>query len=362
MNSSDPVNRDREDSDHMESLRESGECYDIIEVARKVVSSLDLNAVLETILMNALDLAQMPAGSIALYDEKNETLTLHAYTGLSRKFVEQRSWRPTPGGLTEKILNSENFFVVEDVAQASFPLNLLVQAEGLRAILAMPLRVQEKIVGILYLGDFKPRRISAGRLDMLSVLVSFAAMSIENARLHAEMRELASRDGLTGLQNYRQFQKLLRDELSRSRRYGKDLSLVFFDVDDFKAFNDQHGHPAGDHALQIVAHLLEDCFREADTLFRYGGEEFVALLPEAGLEDALVAAERARRAVERETRGRLRSGEGEGLTVSVGVAQFPRDGETAEDLLQSVDSLMYRAKEEGKNRVYHRRQSTDTAI
>ncbi len=362
MKSAGPINLDRKEPDHMDALRSSGECCDIIEVARKVVSSLDLNAVLETILVNALDLAQMPAGSIALYDEKSATLTLHAYTGLSQKFVARRSWRATPGGLTEKILKSEDFFVVEDVDQASFPLNPLVRSEGLRAVLAMPLRVQEKIVGILYLGDFRPRRISAGRLDMLSVLVSFAAMSIENARLHAEMRELASRDGLTDLHNYRQFQKLLRDELSRSRRYGKDLSLVFFDVDDFKAFNDNYGHPAGDHALQVVAHLLEDCFREADTLFRYGGEEFVAILPEASLEDALVAAERARQAVEEGTRGRLRGGDCEGLTVSVGVAQFPRDGETAEGLLQAVDSLMYRAKEEGKNRVYHRRQFTDAAI
>lgn len=329
---------------------------DILEVAKNVVSSLNLDSVLQNILGHALDIAKMPAGSIALYDDDRRQLTLHAFSGLSATFVEKKSWKVSIGGMTARILEHRGIFTVEDTALVDFFNNPLALKEGIRSVLAVPLRVQEKIVGILYLDDFRPRRICESRLGLLSILASFAAMSIDNACLHARMRALACTDGLTGLYNHRQFKTIFRDELARALRYQKNLALVFLDVDDFKAFNDRFGHPLGDRVLVEVAEILRSSFREGDILCRYGGEEFVVILPEASLEDALAAAERSREAVCGHEVAVGPDGAAVHLTVSVGVASFPRDGKTVSDLLQTVDALMYRAKKEGKNRVYHRRR------
>jgi len=326
---------------------------DILDVARAVVSSLDLDAVLRTILRNAMDITQTPAGSIALYDDSLSQMALHAHAGMSPAFIAKSRWRVKKGGLTHRILEEGTLFIVEDTTQASFFNNPLAIDEGIRSLIAVPLKIQDKIVGILYVDDFEPRRFPQERLDLLSILASFAAMSIDNARLHEKMRSLACTDGLTGLYNQRQFKHMVRDEVTRAARYQKPLSLVMFDIDDFKKFNDSYGHPNGDKVLVAVAEILQGTLREYDLAFRYGGEEFVVLLPEADLSMALVAAERARFAIEAESARYLDGVTDRGVTVSVGVAAYPRDGGDAEALFKTVDDLLYRAKALGKNKVHH---------
>ncbi|WP_298035889.1 sensor domain-containing diguanylate cyclase [uncultured Desulfuromonas sp.] len=324
---------------------------DLLRVAQAVVSSLDLDEVLQNILGSAMGIMEMPAGSIALYDPKMEKLSLHAHDGLSRAFTGRQSWRVKEGGLSHHILSSGEPLSIEDTDRLSFNLDPVTRSEGIRSIVAVPLKVQDAIVGILYLDDFRPRAIDPERRGDLSILASFAAMSIANARLHKEMSRLAHTDGLTGLFNHRHFQEKLRVETARAARYGKPLSLVMFDIDDFKAFNDAHGHPSGDKALMIVAEILRDALRECDLLFRYGGEEFMAILPETSLHEALVAAERGRSALAEMSAERLAGMDFEGLTASVGVASFPRDARGPEELLRVVDGLLYRSKRGGKNRV-----------
>jgi diguanylate cyclase (GGDEF)-like protein len=141
--------------------------------------------------------------------------------------------------------------------------------------------------------------------------------------------------------------------MGRAARYGKPLSLVMLDIDDFKKFNDTHGHPAGDKVLVTVAEILRDTLRECDLAFRYGGEEFVAILPETGVEEALVAAERVRANIEYGSTRGLHGVTETGVTVSVGVAAYPRDGRDGDGLLKAVDALLYKAKGQGKNTVYH---------
>lgn len=326
---------------------------DLLSVAQVVVSSLDIDEVLQNILCSAMAIMDMPAGSIVLYDQALGEMSLHAHAGLSEAFTSRDRWTVRPGGVTHLILEGGELFVVEDACNPPFFRNPLALQEGICSLIAVPLKFQEKIVGILYLDDFKPRRFSGSRLQTLSILASFATMSIDNARLHERTRQLASTDGLTGLYNHRMFKQMVREELVRTDRYHKPMSLILFDVDDFKRFNDTYGHPAGDKALVVTAEIMRDSLRESDILFRYGGEEFVALLPETDIGEALVAAERARRSVEENSPKSL-SGIGDrGLTVSVGVAAYPRDGQDLDTLLQAVDNLMYTAKRCGKNKVYH---------
>ncbi len=343
----------RKKDDPKELKKELRGLKNILSVAQVVVSSLNLEEVLDNILGSAMAVMEMPAGSIALYDRAANKLSLKVHHGLSEKFTARERWRVGEGGLTATILNKGDVFVVEDTAKAEFFNNPLALSEGIRALIAVPLKIQNKVIGILYVDDFKSRHFDESELRLLSILGSFAAMSIDNARLHEKTRTLASTDGLTGLYNHRQFKRLFSEELMRSRRYRKPLGLVMLDVDDFKLFNDTHGHPNGDKVLIAVAEILTETLRDCDFIFRYGGEEFIALLPESDIEASLAAAERCRAAIAEQSLRYLAELDDAGVTVSVGVATFPRDGETNDGLLKAVDDLLYAAKREGKNKVYH---------
>ncbi len=159
------------------------------------------------------------------------------------------------------------------------------------------------------------------------------------------------RDELTGLYNFRYLEECLRRERDRSERYGAPLSLVMFDVDEFKRFNDAHGHQVGNQALAALGRVLSGCARDSDTPVRFGGEEFALVLPGTPKTGARLVAERLCRAV---AEYRLASGDGAGsrkLTLSAGVATFPGDGDDEQALLRCADLALYEAKRAGRNRV-----------
>ena len=226
---------------------------ELIEVAKAVVSTLDLDTVLQAILTSAMHFAETPAGSVALYDEKKHDLSLHAHSGLTADFVKQERWDVTPGGLTDRVLNARKIYFVEDTDNVQFSQNPMMIKEGIRSLVCVPLLLRDRIVGILYLDDYVPRIFDKEKMNLLSVLSSFAAMAIYNAKLHNKTKILAITDALTGLHNHRHFHQIFNTELSRSKRYKKDLSIIMLDVDDFKKFNDQYGHSTGDlYWLQSV--------------------------------------------------------------------------------------------------------------
>jgi len=177
-----------------------------------------------------------------------------------------------------------------------------------------------------------------------------AEKEAEEARLllaeaNARLEALAATDHLTGLLNARALYERLRQEHSEASRHGRPLSLVILDVDRFKAYNDAFGHPAGDDALRGVAEAARSETRDYDMAARHGGEEFALLLPNAGVEEAEIVAERVRRAVA-EREWPLRP-----VTVSLGVATFPRHARSCDDLMRAADRALYAAKEAGRDRV-----------
>lgn len=162
----------------------------------------------------------------------------------------------------------------------------------------------------------------------------------ELALLHEQARELSLRDHLTGLGNRRLMEIHFERAISLAHRYGKSLSLIMLDVDFFKKYNDTHGHPAGDEVLRRVASVIREHLREADAAFRYGGEEFLLLLPETGMNTGLQAAEKLRLAVAQDL----------DVTVSLGVSSY-RAGATAAGMIREADEALYEAKRQGRNRV-----------
>ena len=333
-------------------MGEPKQLRELLDVAQLVVSTLDLEEVLQRILQVTRTLVDVPAGSIAIYAESDHSMELHATEGLSETFTRRRGWKIEKGCMAQTILGQNGLLVVEDTAKVNFFSNPLAQAEGIRSVIAVPLKVQGQSVGILYLNDFVPRNFSADKLEQLTIISSFASLSIFNARLFKQTRQMAVTDGLTGLYNHGQFKHMLNQELARSDRYGHPLSLIMFDIDNFKSLNDTYGHPCGDQILVQIASALNDVFRGTDQVFRYGGEEFTVLLPEANLNQAAIAAERTRLLIEQMRIDWPDINERLGVTVSAGVATSPQAGTTPENLLNTVDERLYRAKHAGKNCVF----------
>jgi diguanylate cyclase (GGDEF)-like protein len=186
---------------------------------------------------------------------------------------------------------------------------------------------------------------------VIYALASELVVAVENSRLYKLTRRLAVTDELTGMSNYRYLQQRLDDEVSRAKRYGKDLSLLMMDADDFKGYNDQYGHIAGDMALAEFGDVLGSIVREVDVVARYGGEEFAIVLPETDAAGAYVVAEKIREAIASHAFPDADGARCCTLTVSIGVATYPTYAYDKEALLREADDALYRAKNGGRNRV-----------
>jgi diguanylate cyclase (GGDEF)-like protein len=179
-------------------------------------------------------------------------------------------------------------------------------------------------------------------LELFTIQVSLA---LENAVLTAKLRDLAIRDGLTGLYNHRYFMESLDKEILRCAIQKNSLTLLMIDVDDFKQYNDTFGHPAGDYVLQMVASIMTKIISKAGTVFRYGGEEFAIILPGSYLPNSFEMAERIRHNIANyEFKNKK-------ITISIGIAEFPKHALGAAELLQIADKGLYIAKGKGKNTV-----------
>lgn len=180
---------------------------------------------------------------------------------------------------------------------------------------------------------------------------SFKTMVGAVKKRDAELEALATKDGLTGLYNYRHFMEALDKEVKKSARFGRPLSLLIIDIDHFKNYNDTNGHIQGNAALKKMADIFAGSLREVDIAARYGGEEFAVILPETPLDGAVQAAERIREKVEREEFPGEESQPGGSLTISIGAASFPEAGLDAANLTEAADMALYKAKSLGRNRV-----------
>lgn len=240
----------------------------------------------------------------------------------------------------------------------------LMVAEGMRSSLACPLITQGKPVGFLFFSSASKDVYTEAHRAIFLRAAPPLSMLVENSRLYQQvydmnlrlvfaqhqLREQATRDALTGLFNRGAILEQLDKELARSRRHGNPLAVMLVDVDHFKLINDQHGHQAGDLVLRAIARRLSTAVRRSDSVGRYGGEEFLALLPDASTEGAQFSAERLRTAVAQATMGF--DGKNIAATVSLGVAVAPRpDGLTVDQLIRAADEELYTAKSTGRNRV-----------
>ncbi len=294
------------------------------------------------------ELVQSERSSLLVFDEKTDTFTAKAATGIKSDFI--KSGKEVLGErVSRNVLNSGEAVVIEDIRKIGLPAAPADWLYKSASFISYPITIGNRKIGVLNLTDRVGGEVySDADLELLRAIVPQIAVLIDRAGLKhkaGEFEQLSVTDALTGLLNRRYLEERLTEEIKRSNRHGFPMSFMMIDVDDFKSYNDNFGHPAGDKALQTVGSCLKETLRGADVAARYGGEEFSILLPQTNSEEAAVIAERVRERVEKVCFPNRR------ITISIGVASCSLSLNSPRDLVSAADKALYAAKRKGRNNV-----------
>ncbi|MGE5222813.1 MAG: GAF domain-containing protein [Omnitrophica WOR_2 bacterium] len=334
-----------------QSAREAAERRAILHHASQevVAASLDSEGIYSAIHNAAARLMPSEAFAITLLDENNSLIDC-VYI-VDHKGRAPAISIPVDRGISGRVIATGQSLYIEDILEKLDSIDSIRvgDKEEVRSILAVPMRLGEKVVGMLSTQSYIPKAYTDEDLHLLEMLASYAAIALDNTRLFSEVQKLAITDALTGIFNRRQLLEQGHREFTRSLRFERPLSVVFIDIDRFKKVNDTYGHPTGDVVLQELTQRIQMMIREIDILGRYGGEEFVLLLPETDGEAAYQVAERIRKSFENDPfttdKGKVC------ITASLGTASLKEDMADFNNLLDQADAAMYHAKEAGRNRV-----------
>jgi diguanylate cyclase (GGDEF)-like protein len=336
---------------YQESQRNVRDLSALHNVGTTVSSTLQLQELLVQVCTILKDTFGYSKISILLTDQPKGELELMASLGYSENASGTgRRFKIGSEGVTGMAAMTGEAVIVNDVSQRPeyICLDRLTCSE-----MAVPLKLKGRVIGVLNVESDIINDFDRIDMNLLTTLATQISVAVENARLYQETEQLAVTDGLTGINNHRYFQGFFERELNRAKRYKHPLSLIMLDIDHFKKFNDNYGHPVGDQVLKIVTTILKQQAREVDLVARYGGEEFMLVLPETGKKEAVMLAERIRLAVKKEP---LKIGQikpGTNITVSLGVSSYPENGSEKEELIDYVDKCLYKAKAAGRDLVKH---------
>ncbi len=321
-------------------------------VAKTLNSTLRLKEVLDIVMNKIKDLIMAEAWSILMLDEASNELVFEV--ALGEKGDQVREMRLAMGqGVAGWVAEHRQPVIVPDAATDQRFFKGVDQRTGFqtRSIIATPLISRGRLLGVVEIMN-KSGNVPFNEkdLELLQILADHAAIAIENARLYEKAQRLAITDDLTGLYNSRQCEQFLKEAIRQAKQTNQPLSVIFLDLDHMKEVDDSYGHLLGGQALREVADRIASLVSPPDLASRYGGDEYVLVLPGKGPKAALAQAEQIRRKIEVEpflASEKLSCR----ITASIGIACFPQHGATSDELLSQADKAMYRVKESGKNRV-----------
>lgn len=314
-------------------------------IALSLSSTRDINQLLELVLDQLGQIWPEDGAAVLLADERKRDLVVTAVRGS----ILRPGTRVSSRSICGEVYRTGRPLCVSDVTKEKrYALGL----EGTRSELAVPLVWDRQVVGVLNMESRRPNAYNQADVNLLTTVAEQAASAIGNARLYQQTQRLVVTDAQTGLYNYRHFQDRLALVLREAQLTGQPFALIMMDLDHFKQCNDTYGHPTGDAVLRQTAAILQESCRHEDLIFRYGGDEFAILLPNSSGEAAMKVGERIREQLSNFP-FTTRSGRplDVPLTVSLGVASYPRDGITAVDIVLAADKALYAAKNAGRNRV-----------
>jgi diguanylate cyclase (GGDEF)-like protein len=307
-----------------------------------------------TILRHSAELLKAERGSLLLFDERAGELSVKAALGPRAEVTRETRVR-IGEGVAGAVMREGRPAVVRDVSKVS-GYNAATTSERsykTKSFISYPISVGGRKVGVLNVTDKAGGgaydEVDLGLLDMIAPQMALALDRVEWHSKATQFQLLSITDPLTGLVNRRYLEERLQEELERSKRHRFAMSFMMVDIDDFKAYNDAHGHQAGDLALEMTAQCLKTALRSADVAARYGGEEFSILLPQTGLAEARTIGERIRRRIERTQFPHGQSQPLGAVTVSIGVSTYGAELDTPPEVIRAADRALYAAKAHGKN-------------
>jgi diguanylate cyclase (GGDEF)-like protein len=315
------------------------------ELGKALTSSLQLDQVLRTIMEKINEVLKPDTWSLLLMDQEREELYFQIATGKGSEALKDVRIK-VGQGLAGWVAKAGEVVVVPDTSKDSRffgSVDAKTKMET-RSIVAVPVRFRDQCLGVIELINcIGPEGFSKRDLALLEALADYAAIAIENARHVQRIHELTITDDCTTLYNARHLNFMLDTEIYRSHRYAFEFSLIFIDLDHFKQVNDTYGHLVGSRLLAEIGQAIKDKCRLIDLAFRYGGDEFVVLLPQTSKENALGVARRLHKLI-REAVWLKDSEINVRVTASVGVASYPTDSRTKAELLHLADEAMYLVK------------------
>jgi diguanylate cyclase (GGDEF)-like protein len=317
-------------------------------VARALTSSLDRDSILRAIMQQMEQFFKPETWSLLLVDEARRDLYYAVAVGHTED--ELRDLRvPIGDGLAGWVAKHGESLIVPEVSQDPrfdprfTPATEKTAAPALRirSAICMPLRSRQRTLGVIQLFNCRLDTLTDYTISFLHVLCDYAAIAIDNARAVERIQELTITDDCTGLFNVRHLYHVLDKRLDEADRDRTPFSLIFIDLDHFKYVNDQHGHLVGSHLLKEVGETIRDNLRKRDIVFRYGGDEFVAMLPGADKQAAEYVAHRLWKGLRERRFGNVLGLE---VRASFGVSTWPEDGNTVHEIIRAADSMMYLVK------------------
>ena len=313
------------------------------EIAKLLMSTLDLKELMEKMLNIAVNVTESHMGIVYLCEEGNTRLVPRVMYGTKAEIKPLQMGEGYPGRAAQE---NRTFIISLPQRTMDEVLELGFIATPPGEVAYIPLSYRDRVLGVLVLGSIN--EYSEDEANIFDYLANQISIALDNAMMHQRIQELSITDALTGLYNRRYLNSRLEEEWAMAVRHGNSLSILLFDVDNFKSINDTYGHDKGDEVLKGVASIMKENVRKEDLASRYGGEEFVVVLVDTDTEDAKKFGERMRKRV----KARVYDWMERNVTISVGVATYPRShAKSYEELIQLADQAMYLAKVSGKDRV-----------
>src|SRR6266480_2333050 len=321
------------------------------DVAKALTSSLDLDSILQTIMEKMAEYFRPDTWSLLMVDEEKDELYFAIAVGTASETLKNVRLKVGEGIAGWVAKHGERLIVPDVYTDPRFAKRIdeMTKLET-RSIICVPLRSKLRVLGVIQLVNVHMENFTDQETFFLQSLCDYAAIAIENARSVEKIQELTITDDCTGLYNARHLYKTLETEVYRSSRFGYEFSVVFIDLDHFKQVNDTYGHLVGSKLLTEIGFKIKSQLRLIDYAFRYGGDEFVILLPQTGKDPALVVAKRLRDAM-RASMFCKEEGLNLNVRASIGLATYPHDAKSPHDVIRQADEMMYMVKNSTRDNI-----------